>query len=704
MALVALFAVAWSSAATLAQGDLATLEVQSGQVEVREGAQGDYETVSSTSLALEEGNSLRWTSDAVGSIDFYNGLGIPVNGAGTTSEISIAEMTDSEEGVQVSQLSGRVLYNLRDTTSSGVSVADMIGDAEVTFSRGAVQVTQGEAVEREGVRTSLTWNLGTEGTLKVGTLFVDLFDVPNCQQYYAPRLDIYNSGSATAPTRVGISGAVRFSTLDTDATTEVMLGNTMLNIDGLATINICGQSYTTLTIEVIEADAPILIVNAETEQRITTAANGERMVFAPGAGAPLFQRSAIDQQPQPVECTAGTFQVFNGKIIYSPDSRNCAAQVERGNPNWTAIEQLGEVCVQNIFFVRNEVGDSLNVFRFGETEDDPVQFRNISNGGLNTVNFDVALSPDGRFVAYSTNKYGDGNLEIEIASIDGEFRQRVTFNDSAADVDPVWTNDALVYQSNVSGNWDIRVVNLATGANRALTDSPANDINPNVSPDGNVIYFSSDRPFSDANGVLVVGRSQIYAFDRTSDELTRLSDGTANDTGPRVSSDGSLIAFVSDRDNDTDRGLFTMDNDGEDIERRSILNANASEYSFSEDDDALGYTAELNDGTPADVYVYRFSEDVNIQVTASDGALRSAIDTEATFLCFSPTEMLVSSNTDGDFDLYRFTIPGDGDDPVVVSETTNLTSNDVINDRSSINTPKEDDPNDGSLLPPAFQG
>ena len=77
---------------------------------------------------------------------------------------------------------------------------------------------------------------------------------------------------------------------------------------------------------------------------------------------------------------------------------------------------------------------------------------------------------------------------------DGSNRQRLTEN--ANDARPVWsrTGDAVIFMSNErDGNWELYRLDVADGSVTRLTDNPANDGLPAVSPDGSRIAFMSDR-------------------------------------------------------------------------------------------------------------------------------------------------------------------------------------------------------------------
>ncbi len=98
-----------------------------------------------------------------------------------------------------------------------------------------------------------------------------------------------------------------------------------------------------------------------------------------------------------------------------------------------------------------------------------------------------ALSPDGKMVAYASDREGDGTLDL-------------------------WVQQ-------VSGGKPLR-----------LTNSPGNDWYPDFSPDGTKIVFRSER-----NG------GGIYMIDVLGGDARRIADAG---TAPRFSPDGSQIAYV----------------------------------------------------------------------------------------------------------------------------------------------------------------
>src|SRR5690606_27743895 len=102
-------------------------------------------------------------------------------------------------------------------------------------------------------------------------------------------------------------------------------------------------------------------------------------------------------------------------------------------------------------------------------------------------------SPDGRRLAYVS--FEGNQSAIYVQTLRTGSRERVSMR-AGHNGAPVFSPDGrrlALTLSLAEGNFDIYTLDLATQVLRRLTDSPAIDTEPTWSPDGETIYFMSDR-------------------------------------------------------------------------------------------------------------------------------------------------------------------------------------------------------------------
>lgn len=159
---------------------------------------------------------------------------------------------------------------------------------------------------------------------------------------------------------------------------------------------------------------------------------------------------------------------------------------------------------------------------------------------------DPAWSPDGARIAFAGSA-DDSQYDISVIGLDGVGLEQLT-DDEATDFAAAWTPDgsALLFNSDVDGDFDIVRLDLATRARTSITSGPSNDYEPAISPDGTRIAFTSDRRAQNSY--------DVWLSDIDGGEPTRLTVGTNDDVGdsymPTWSPDGTRIAFTSNRTGD----------------------------------------------------------------------------------------------------------------------------------------------------------
>lgn len=103
--------------------------------------------------------------------------------------------------------------------------------------------------------------------------------------------------------------------------------------------------------------------------------------------------------------------------------------------------------------------------------------------------FDPTLTPDGRRIVFASTQHRH-TADIYVKDIDGQVVTQLT-NDPADDVMPAVSPDGMMiaFASNRGGNWDVYVMPVTGGRAVRVTSDPSDELHPSWSPDGSRLAY-----------------------------------------------------------------------------------------------------------------------------------------------------------------------------------------------------------------------
>lgn len=214
---------------------------------------------------------------------------------------------------------------------------------------------------------------------------------------------------------------------------------------------------------------------------------------------------------------------------------------------------------------------------------------------------------------------------------------------------PSWSPDGrtIAFSAATDGDFEIYLLDVATGAVTQITDNEVADWRPDWSPDGESIVFSSERG----------GNLDIWIMDRAGENARSLPLSGGSENRVRFSPDGSRLAFDSDRSGSW--GVFIVDADGTN-QRAVVDSAGFDGYpAWSPDGERLVFTSNLHDpsgGSAAhELYTVRPDGSELLRLTYSPGNDQAAD--------WSPDgdRIVFFSDRDGNPEIYSIGRDGSGE-------------------------------------------
>ncbi len=209
----------------------------------------------------------------------------------------------------------------------------------------------------------------------------------------------------------------------------------------------------------------------------------------------------------------------------------------------------------------------------------------------------AAWSPDGTCIAVYAYHDGRKTWSIHTMNSDGSNRQRLTHAKNKWDSAPAWSPDGqkIVFgraYSDEEGVWrqEIWIMNADGSEQKQLTSLDGGG--PSFTPDGRIVFHSTSNT------------SEICIANQDGSNRINLTNNDVEDWHPEVSSDGSQIAFMSNRDGNHE--IYVMNIDGSNPKRLTHNEVRDSTPTWSPDGTQLLFVLTVTDD---ERHIYKMNKD-----------------------------------------------------------------------------------------------
>lgn len=271
---------------------------------------------------------------------------------------------------------------------------------------------------------------------------------------------------------------------------------------------------------------------------------------------------------------------------------------------------------------------NMNIYTVSSTGDD---IRQITDSPYNDIS--PCFSPDGQRIAYISN------YDIFICNADGTGKTRLTdtpYTEQGCVFSP--DGNSIAFSREESGNENIFVMDIASGEERRLTTASGRDFKPLFTPDGETIIFLSDR-----DSPIICA---LYSCNLSTGEVRRINHSLFSQLEPDISPSGDMIAFRKVFGADSDIYYLTYP------ELAEHLLFDDSGYTgspvFSPDGNSIAFVREI-DYTDK-IYILDIATGDTTRISDIDEGINYASP------CWSPdgNELIYASDKSGRWEIYRF--------------------------------------------------
>lgn len=169
-----------------------------------------------------------------------------------------------------------------------------------------------------------------------------------------------------------------------------------------------------------------------------------------------------------------------------------------------------------------------------------------------------AVSPNGKMIAFYGKYDRYRTWSIHVADVDGKNVRRLTDKKHVWDSAPTWSPDGSTIAfareyKDASGNWHEEIWLMKLDGSELSQIKAIEGRSPEFMPDGRILFQSKSSP------------SQISIANIDGSNIIQLTNDKTNNMQPKISPDGSKIAYLSNRDGNQE--VYVMNLDGSNQQR-----------------------------------------------------------------------------------------------------------------------------------------
>ena len=264
-----------------------------------------------------------------------------------------------------------------------------------------------------------------------------------------------------------------------------------------------------------------------------------------------------------------------GTLILAPSTGSGKTNVSPAiSPDGRYVAFLSEKDLFSVDLFMAEVATGRIVRKLSSANSDPhiEALRYIDSSGT--------WSPDSEQFAYVVTAGGNQDIVI-VGTENGQTQRTIAFERIGAVSNPTWSPDGryIAFSGSVGGITDLFMYDLESDELIQLTNDKYADLQPSWAPDGRTIAFTSDRGAETNFEKLTFSKFQLATIDVATNEVQVIPVfGNVKHINPQYSADNDRLYFLSDQDGVSD--VYELNLQNGDVRRITNLATGVSGHTY----------------------------------------------------------------------------------------------------------------------------